>query len=196
MARTICATTTAINESILARPDRWWQQPRRCCVRAERNGYVYVIDRRTGEVLSADPFVHVTSTLGVDLKTGDRTRTSKSAAARQGRPRHLPGGTGRQGLAAVRFSPRTGCSTSPPTTCAWISRASKPTTSPARRTSGRTCGCMPGPGGHRGEFTRVGSGGAQEGVEDQGEVPGLERRAGHGRRRRRSTARWTAGSKR
>ena len=36
----------------------------------ERNGYVYVLDRTTGEVLSADPFVHITSTLGVDLKTG------------------------------------------------------------------------------------------------------------------------------
>ena len=39
-------------------------------VRAERNGYVYVLDRTTGQVLSVDPFVHITSTLGVDLKSG------------------------------------------------------------------------------------------------------------------------------
>jgi glucose dehydrogenase len=39
-------------------------------LRADRDGYVYVIDRTTGEALSADPFVHVTSTLGIDLKKG------------------------------------------------------------------------------------------------------------------------------
>src|SRR3712207_483267 len=31
---------------------------------------MYVMDRATGELLSADPFVHVTSSLGVDLRTG------------------------------------------------------------------------------------------------------------------------------
>ena len=45
-------------------------QTRRTLVRPERNGYVYVLDRTTGQVLSANPFVPVTSTLGVDLKTG------------------------------------------------------------------------------------------------------------------------------
>ena len=45
-------------------------QPRKVLVRPERNGYVYVIDRTNGEVLSATPFVHITSSKGVDLKTG------------------------------------------------------------------------------------------------------------------------------
>jgi lanthanide-dependent methanol dehydrogenase len=45
-------------------------QMRRVVVRPERNGYVYVIDRATGEVLMADPFAHITTTRGVDLKTG------------------------------------------------------------------------------------------------------------------------------
>jgi lanthanide-dependent methanol dehydrogenase len=35
-----------------------------------RTGYVYVLDRLTGEVLSADPFVHITSSEGVDLDSG------------------------------------------------------------------------------------------------------------------------------
>jgi len=39
-------------------------------VRPERNGYIYVIDRATGQVLAADPYAAVNSTLGVDLKTG------------------------------------------------------------------------------------------------------------------------------
>ena len=43
---------------------------RKVLVRPERNGYMYVLDRATGEVLSAAPFVHITSSTGVDLKTG------------------------------------------------------------------------------------------------------------------------------
>jgi PQQ-dependent dehydrogenase (methanol/ethanol family) len=35
-----------------------------------RNGYIYVQDRSTGEVLLATPFIRITATKGVDLKTG------------------------------------------------------------------------------------------------------------------------------
>ena len=45
-------------------------QTRKVLVRPERNGYVYVLDRATGEVLSANPFMQVTSSTGVDTKTG------------------------------------------------------------------------------------------------------------------------------
>jgi PQQ-dependent dehydrogenase (methanol/ethanol family) len=45
-------------------------QDRKVLLHAERNGYVYVMDRQTGEVLSATPFVRITATKGVDLKTG------------------------------------------------------------------------------------------------------------------------------
>ena len=45
-------------------------ETRKVLVRPERNGYVYVIDRTSGEVLSANPFVHITTSRGVDLKTG------------------------------------------------------------------------------------------------------------------------------
>ena len=45
-------------------------QTRKVLVRPERNGYVYVLDRATGEVLSANPFTQVTSSTGVDIKTG------------------------------------------------------------------------------------------------------------------------------
>lgn len=43
---------------------------RHVLVRPERNGYVYVIDRRSGQVLSADPFGPINSSRGVDLRTG------------------------------------------------------------------------------------------------------------------------------
>jgi PQQ-dependent dehydrogenase (methanol/ethanol family) len=43
---------------------------RKVLIRPERNGYIYVIDRATGEVLSANPYGYVNSSSGVDLKTG------------------------------------------------------------------------------------------------------------------------------
>ncbi|HYC64757.1 MAG TPA: PQQ-binding-like beta-propeller repeat protein, partial [Reyranellaceae bacterium] len=58
-----------VNENILLELeiDR---KKRKVLVRPERNGYVYVLDRTTGQVLSATPFVHITSSKGVDLQTG------------------------------------------------------------------------------------------------------------------------------
>jgi PQQ-dependent dehydrogenase (methanol/ethanol family) len=58
-----------VNESILADLQIGGQQ-RRVMIRADRNGYVYVIDRTNGQVISADPFVHITSTKGIDLTSG------------------------------------------------------------------------------------------------------------------------------
>ncbi len=43
---------------------------RKVLVRPGRTGYMYVIDRTNGEVLSADPFDTVTAYKGVDLRTG------------------------------------------------------------------------------------------------------------------------------
>src|SRR5436305_10164541 len=45
-------------------------QTRKVLLAAQRNGMVYLIDRMTGEVLSADPFIRITASFGVDLKTG------------------------------------------------------------------------------------------------------------------------------
>lgn len=45
-------------------------QSRKVLVHPDRNGYMYVMDRATGEVLSAKPFGFVNTSRGVDLKTG------------------------------------------------------------------------------------------------------------------------------
>ena len=52
-ARTTSTTTTA-STSRSCSTWSWNGQPRKVLVRPERNGYVYVLDRATGEVLSAD----------------------------------------------------------------------------------------------------------------------------------------------
>ena len=58
-----------INENILVDRD-WKGQPRKLLLHPGRNGYMYVLDRTTGQVLSAKPFVYINSSKGVDLKTG------------------------------------------------------------------------------------------------------------------------------
>jgi PQQ-dependent dehydrogenase (methanol/ethanol family) len=58
-----------INETILVDLTINGKQ-RKTLISAQRNGYVYVMDRTSGEVLSATPFARITSSKGVDLRTG------------------------------------------------------------------------------------------------------------------------------
>jgi PQQ-dependent dehydrogenase (methanol/ethanol family) len=48
-------------------------KPRQVVMHAPKNGFFYVLDRKTGELLSADPWVPVNWSSGVDLKTGRPT---------------------------------------------------------------------------------------------------------------------------
>jgi PQQ-dependent dehydrogenase (methanol/ethanol family) len=82
---------------------------RKVLVRPERNGYMYVLDRATGEVLSATPFVHITSSTGVDLKTG-RLIPVKEKEPREGIVVRdiCPSAPGAKDWNPSSFSPRTG----------------------------------------------------------------------------------------
>lgn len=82
---------------------------RKVLVHPERNGHVYVLDRKTGQVLSATTFVRVTATKGVDLTTGrliynDEKRPQMGKVIRDVAP-IAPGAKDWQPSA---FSPRTG----------------------------------------------------------------------------------------
>ncbi len=59
----------AVNECILLDTE-WNGKNRKVLVHPDRNGYVYIIDRENGEVLAANPFVHITSSTNVDLMSG------------------------------------------------------------------------------------------------------------------------------
>jgi lanthanide-dependent methanol dehydrogenase len=97
-----------VNESLVL--DVPWQGARRkVLVHAERNGYVYVLDRATGEVLSAEPFVDVNTSKGIDLTSGRPIPAPEKEQAmghvtREGCPAS-PGGKDWQPSA---FSPKTG----------------------------------------------------------------------------------------
>ena len=45
-------------------------KPRKLLVHPDRNGYMYLMDRTSGEILSASPFVYTNSSKSIDLKTG------------------------------------------------------------------------------------------------------------------------------
>jgi PQQ-dependent dehydrogenase (methanol/ethanol family) len=82
---------------------------RKVLVRPERNGYVYVLDRATGEVLSADPYVHITAYQGVDLKTG-RLRIVAEKTPKLGTVVRdiCPAAPGAKDWNPASYSPRTG----------------------------------------------------------------------------------------
>jgi len=58
-----------VNENVLMDIDIGGK-PRKVLAHPDRNGYLYVIDRATGEVISANPFVHVNTIDKIDLPTG------------------------------------------------------------------------------------------------------------------------------
>jgi lanthanide-dependent methanol dehydrogenase len=83
-------------------------QTRKVLLAAQRNGMVYIFDRMTGEVLSADPFVRITSSFGVDLKTG-KLKENPEKEPRTGITIHdiAPASPGGKDWQPCAWSPRT-----------------------------------------------------------------------------------------
>jgi PQQ-dependent dehydrogenase (methanol/ethanol family) len=83
-------------------------QTRKVAMRADRNGLLYVMDRTSGEVLSAAPFGFVNSNRGVDMKTG-RLIEVKEKSPKQGVVVRdvCPSAPGMKDWQPTSFSPRT-----------------------------------------------------------------------------------------
>jgi PQQ-dependent dehydrogenase (methanol/ethanol family) len=97
-----------VNENILV--DMPWKgQQRQLILRPDRNGYFYILDRKTGEVLSAQPYGFVNTTSGVDLKTG-RLQYVPEKATRMGEVVRYscPAAPGVKDWQPSAYSPRTG----------------------------------------------------------------------------------------
>ncbi|MBV9992356.1 MAG: PQQ-dependent dehydrogenase, methanol/ethanol family [Alphaproteobacteria bacterium] len=97
-----------INENILVDRD-WKGSPRKLLLHPGRNGYLYVLDRTNGQVLSAKPFVYINSSFGVDLKSGKlipnpakHTQTGKTVYD------ICPTAAGAKDWEPSAYSPRTG----------------------------------------------------------------------------------------
>jgi PQQ-dependent dehydrogenase (methanol/ethanol family) len=82
---------------------------RKILVHPDRNGYIYVMDRTTGQVLAADPFVHITTTEGVDLKSGQlKYNPQKQPKTGQVIRDLCPASVGGKDWQPSAWSPRTG----------------------------------------------------------------------------------------
>jgi PQQ-dependent dehydrogenase (methanol/ethanol family) len=127
---------------------------RKVLVRPERNGYLYVLDRQTGEVLSADPYVHVTTSKGVDLRTGrlieEPSKATGLGFVATGLCPAAPGGKDWQPSA---WSPRTRLLYIPHNNLCMDMEGVEANYIAGTPYVGASVKMYPGPGGHRGEFS-------------------------------------------
>ena len=85
----------------------WAGKPRKVIMQAPKNGFFYVLDRATGELLAADPYVEVNWATHVDLKTGRPVEVPGAAYKDKG-TYIRPGPLGGHNWQAMSYSPRTG----------------------------------------------------------------------------------------
>jgi PQQ-dependent dehydrogenase (methanol/ethanol family) len=139
----------AVNENILIEVGG-----RKVLVRPERNGYVYVMDRATGEVLSATPFAHITTSLGVDLQSG-RLRYNPDKEPRTGRAVRdiCPASPGAKDWQPSAYSPRTKLLYIPYQNLCQDAVTYQTSYIAGTPYVGADVVMKPGPGGHRGEFS-------------------------------------------
>jgi PQQ-dependent dehydrogenase (methanol/ethanol family) len=127
---------------------------RQVIVRPGRTGYLYVLDRRTGQVLSADAYAHVNSARGVDLRTG-RLIPVPEKAPRTGRViRNIcPAAPGGKDWNPSAFSPRTGLLYIPHLNLCMDHGVIQANYIAGTPYIGAESRMYAGPGGHRGVFT-------------------------------------------
>jgi alcohol dehydrogenase (cytochrome c) len=115
--------------------DTTWQgRPRNLMLWANRNGYFYVLDRRTGEFLLGKPFVEVNWASGLDDK-GRPVRIAGKVPTREGTV-ITPGNQGGTNWYSPSFSPVTGLFYIP----SWVNYTSQYVKQDAEFVEGRTFG--------------------------------------------------------
>ena len=126
---------------------------RKVLVHPDRNARMYVIDRATGEVISAEAYAYQNTSTGVDLKTG-RIKTNPAKATGLKTVKDIcpapPGGKDWQPSA---FSPRTGWLYVPHNNLCYEAQSMEANYIAGTPYVGQNVRMYPGPGGHRGEFS-------------------------------------------
>ncbi len=80
---------------------------RQVLMQAPKNGFFYVLDRKTGELISATPIAKQTWTIGIDMKTGRPTEAP--GADYRDRPANIsPGTLGAHNWQPMSYNPTTG----------------------------------------------------------------------------------------
>jgi PQQ-dependent dehydrogenase (methanol/ethanol family) len=127
---------------------------RQVLVHPDRNGYMYVMDRATGEVLSATPFAHITASKGVDVKSGklipnDEKKTTQGVVVRD----ICPPSPGAKDWQPSSFSPRTGLMYVPHNNLCMDEEGVAVSYIAGTPFVGANVVYKPGPGGNQGELT-------------------------------------------
>lgn len=81
-------------------------KPRKVILHAPKNGFFYVLDRETGELISAEPFEKVTWASHIDMETG-RPVEYPGIRYEDGEAMIFPGSGGGHNWPPMAFSPRT-----------------------------------------------------------------------------------------
>jgi PQQ-dependent dehydrogenase (methanol/ethanol family) len=131
----------------------WHGQVRKLLIHPGRTGFVYVMDRETGELLSAEKFEPVTWADGFDLKTGKvnenldkRTHFGKYAKD------ICPSSTGAKEFVPSSFSPKTGYLYIPAHNTCMDYEGTAVNYIAGTPYLGASVRMYPGPGGYQGEF--------------------------------------------
>jgi lanthanide-dependent methanol dehydrogenase len=123
-------------------------------VHPDRNGYIYVMDRQTGQVLSATPYVPITTSTGVDVDTG-RIAWSPDKNPEPGKTVRdiCPASPGGKDWQPAAYSPRTHLVYIPHQNLCQDAMTSQVSYIAGTPYVGAELKMKPGPGGKRGLFT-------------------------------------------
>jgi alcohol dehydrogenase (cytochrome c) len=142
----------AINENVLVDLPIGGRT-RRALLRAERNGYMYLMDRATGEVIAADTFAHSTTVAGVDLRTGAPRKVASKAIRTGVVTREIcPAVQASKNYSPAAYSPRTGLLYVPANNLCMDVQGTEANYIAGTPYLGTITVTYAGPGGHRGEF--------------------------------------------
>jgi quinohemoprotein ethanol dehydrogenase len=113
---------------------------RKVIMQANKDGFFYVLDRLTGQFISAGPYARVNWSKGIDARTG---RPMVNPGAYYGTESVIisPGAGGAHNWSPMSFNPRAGLVYIPTTTFSQSTHAAEPTYDP---TTGRTSGTVRG----------------------------------------------------
>jgi PQQ-dependent dehydrogenase (methanol/ethanol family) len=127
--------------------------PRKVIVHVGRTGYVYVLGRQSGQVISATPFVHNTTSRGVDLKTG-RLRNVPEMEVGTGRTRRriCPASPGGKDWQPAAYSSQTNLLYIPANNLCQDQQGYEANYIAGTPYLGANVTMYAGPGGHRGEL--------------------------------------------
>jgi alcohol dehydrogenase (cytochrome c) len=119
----------------------------------DRDGYVYIIDRATGEVISANAFVFVNTSEGVDLKTGRLKPADAKKTGFKTTRDMCPAPPGGKDWQPSSFSAKTGLIYIPHNNLCYEMQGTQANYIAGTPYVGANVRMYAGPGGNRGEFT-------------------------------------------